>query len=86
MRVKWDPPVDDGGSHVIDYRVIVDGAPGPNRPPVTDTETLITQLTPGKSYSVILSARNIVGSGESETWRFTTKSKGNVISKRIGCL
>ena len=44
---------------MIDYRVIVtvDGAPGPNRPPVTGTEILIEQLTPGKNYSVILSAR-----------------------------
>ena len=65
---------------MIDYRVIVDGAPGKDRPPVTGTETLIEQLMPGKSYSVILSARNVVGYGESKTFPFTTKTKGNVIS------
>ena len=67
---------------MIDYRVIiiVDSAPGPNRPPVTGTEILIEQLAPGKIYTVILSARNIVGYGESETFPFTTKSKGNVNS------
>ena len=65
---------------MIDYRVIVDGAPEKNRPQVTGTETLIEQLTPGKSYSVILSTRNVVGYGESETFPFTTKTKGNVIS------
>ena len=88
IRVKWTPPVYDGGSPVIDYRVIVDGAPGKNRPPVTGTETLIEQLMPGKSYSVILSARNVVGYGESETFPFTTKPEGtcNVISELIACL
>ena len=67
---------------MIDYRVIitVNGAPGPNRPPVTGTETLIDQLTPGKSYTVILSARNVVGYGESETLPLTTKFKGNVVT------
>ena len=71
---------------MIDYRVIVDGAPGLNQASVTDTETLVDQLTPEKSYTVILSARNIVGFGESETLPFTTKSKGNVVSKLIACL
>ena len=85
IRVKWTPPVDDGGSPVIDYRVIVDGASGKNRPPVTGTETLIEQLMPGKSYSVILSARNVVGYGESETFPFTTRTKGNDIFKLITC-
>ena len=61
---------------MIDYRVIVTGAPGPNRPSVTGIETLIEQLTPGKNYTVILSARNIVGYGESETFPFITKYKG----------
>ena len=78
VRVKWAPPVDDGGSPVMDYRLIVDGAPRPNRPPVIGTETFIEQLTPGKNYTVILSARNVVGYGESDSWSFTTKSKGKV--------
>ena len=73
---------------MIDYRVIiiVNGAPRPNRPPVTGTEILVEQLTPGKSYTVILSARNIVDYGESETFPFTTRTKGNVVSKLIACL
>ena len=68
---------------MIEYRVIiiVDGAPGLNQPPVAGTEILIGQLTPGRTYTVILFARNIVGYGESETWPFTTTFKGNVISK-----
>ena len=71
---------------MIDYRVIVDGAPGKNRPLVTGTEILVEQLMPGKSYSVILSARNVVGYGESETFPFSTKTKGNDIFKLITCL
>ena len=88
IRVKWTPPADNGGSHVIEYRVIiiVDGAPGPNPPPVTGAEILIEQLTPGKSYTVILSARNVVGYVESETFPITTRSKGNAISKTTACL
>ena len=35
------------------------------------------KLTPGKSYTVTVSARNTVGYGESDSWSFTTKSKGN---------
>ena len=41
------------------------------------TEKLIEKLTPGKSYTVTVSARNSVGYGESDSWSFTTKSEGN---------
>ena len=80
MRIAWTPPVDDGGSPVIDYSVIVTGASQPNRPQVTGTEALIEELKPGKSYTVILTARNVVGYGESDSISFITKFKGNAAS------
>ena len=40
------------------------------------TEKLIEKLTPGKSYTVTVFARNSVGYGQSDSRSFKTKSKG----------
>ena len=73
----WTSPVDNGGNPVLDYKVIVSGAANQTLEGVVCTEKLIEKLTPGKSYTVTVSARNSVGYGESDSWSFTTKSKGN---------
>ena len=75
----WSSPVDNGGNPVLDYRVIVSGAANQTLEGVVCTEKLIEKLTPGKSYTVTVSARNSVGYSESDSWSFTTKSKSNVI-------
>ena len=77
--LMWSSPVDNGGNPVLDYRVIVSGAANQTLEGVVCTEKLIEKLTPGKSYTVTVSARNSVGYSESDSWSFTTKSKSNVI-------
>ena len=77
IKLTWTPPVDNGGNPVLDYRVIVTGAENEALEGVVCTEKLMEKLTPGKSYTVTVSARNTVGYGESDSWSFTTKSKGN---------
>ena len=77
IKVTWTSPVDIGGNPVLDYRVIVSGAANQTLEGVVCTEKLIEILTPGKSYTVTVSARNSVGYGESDSWSFITKSKGN---------
>ena len=83
IKLTWTPPVDNGGSLVLDYRVIVSGAANQTLEGVVCTEKLIAKLTAGKSYTVTVSPRNSVGYGESDSWSFTTKSKGNCALKFI---
>ena len=78
IKVTWSSPVDNGGNPVLDYRVIVSGAANQTLEGVVCTEKLIEKLTPGKSYTVTVSARNSVGYGESDSSSFITKSKGNI--------
>ena len=80
LKLTWTSPVNNGGNPVLDYRVIVSGAANQTLEGVVCTEKLIEKLTPGKSYTVTVSARNSVGYSESDSRSFTTKSKGNVIS------
>ena len=77
-KLTWTPPVDNGGNPVLDYRVIVSGAANQTLEGVVCTEKLIEKLTPGKSYTVTVSARNSVGYGESDNRSFSTKSTGNI--------
>ena len=79
IKITWAPPTDSGGNPVLDYRVIVSGAANQTLEGVLCSEKLIEKLTPGKSYTVTVSARNSVGYGESDGWSFTTKSEGKVI-------
>ena len=78
IKLTWTSPVNNGGNHVLDYRVIVSGAANQTLEGVVCTEKLIEKLTSGKSYKVAVSARNSVGYGESDSRSFTTKSEGNV--------
>ena len=78
IKLTWTSPVDNGGNPVLDYGVIVSGAANQTLEGVVCTEKLIEKLTPGKSYTVTVSARNSVGYSESDSRSFTTKSKGNI--------
>ena len=79
IKLTWAPPTDSGGNPILDYRVIVSGAANQTLEGVLCTEKLIKKLTPRKSYTVTVSARNSVGYGESDSRSFTTKSEGKVI-------
>jgi hypothetical protein len=59
--LTWAPPEDDGGSAVLDYRVWVGDAVEPLE--VDGTETVVTGLTNGTTYSVTVAAANAVGVG-----------------------
>ena len=76
IKITWTSPVDNGGNPVLDYRVIVSGVANQTLEGVVCTEKLIEKLTPGKSYTVTVSARNSVGYGQSDRRSFTTKSEG----------
>ena len=77
--LKWTPPSNNGGSQVIDYKVIVkDDDQKRILSPVTGNQTVIDKLKPRWSYTFILSARNIVGYGKSVSRTLTTKFKGTL--------
>ena len=78
IKLTWTSPVDNGGNPVLEYRVIVSGVANQTLEGVVCKEKLIEKLTPGKSYTVTVSARNSVGYGESDSRSFASKSEGNV--------
>ena len=59
---------------------MVSGAANQTLEGVVCMEKLIEKLTPGKSYTVTVSARNSVGYGGSDSRSFTTKSKGIILN------
>lgn len=64
---------------MIDYRIIVVGTANQTLTGMTGTETLIDNLSPGSTYTVILSARNVVGYSEADSTAFATKNEGTFL-------
>ncbi|XP_031560006.1 Down syndrome cell adhesion molecule-like isoform X3 [Actinia tenebrosa] len=70
--IKWDSPVDDGGSPVIEYKVQINTIPP--REAITETTYCVTNdLNENTTYDVKVYARNAVGYGKAVCTEFTTK-------------
>jgi hypothetical protein len=65
VTVKFNPPASNGGSPILNYRVVCTstngGAPGANEGPQSPIK--VSGLTTGKTYHCTVSAKNKVGRG-----------------------
>lgn len=74
MKLKWTPPVDDGGSPITAYRVVILQDKNVTDPAIR--ELLIEGLSKNNNYTVKVYARNYVFEGDAlpETFSFEGKS------------
>ncbi|XP_031569129.1 immunoglobulin superfamily member 22-like [Actinia tenebrosa] len=82
--IKWDSPVDDGGSPVIEYKVQINTIP-PREVITENTYCLTNDLNENTTYDVKVYARNAVGYGKAVCTEFTSKEpkrKGTFIQGR----
>ncbi|EDO32151.1 predicted protein [Nematostella vectensis] len=75
IKVNWAPPSSNGGSPVIDYKVEVDPAKTP-REGDAGGPVVISDLTKNTEYTVKVTARNVVGYGETGTRTIRTRKQG----------
>lgn len=76
VTVRWQPPVDDGGSAVLRYRVRF--GTGDRWKPWTSVASpsyRLTGLRGGKEYQVQVRAANVVGGGPRASYSFTTSRR-----------
>ncbi|KAK3751110.1 hypothetical protein QZH41_016237, partial [Actinostola sp. cb2023] len=71
--VRWTRPVYDGGSPIIDYKLLINSKTLNISAPNTNKD--ITGLTKNTEYEVQLYARNVAGYGNASSKVFTTKEK-----------
>ncbi|KAK3718601.1 hypothetical protein QZH41_008397, partial [Actinostola sp. cb2023] len=72
--VRWTRPVYDGGSPIIDYKLLINSKTLNINAP--NTNKGITGLTKNTEYKVQLYARNVAGYGNVSSKVFTTKKQG----------
>ncbi|KAK3733410.1 hypothetical protein QZH41_012178, partial [Actinostola sp. cb2023] len=72
--VRWTRPVYDGGSPIIDYKLLINSKTLNINAP--NTNKGITGLTKNTEYEVQLYARNVAGYGNASSKVFTTKKQG----------
>ena len=65
IAVKWDVPLDDGGSPITGYVIYLDGLPYFNSTEADSTlsEHTLTTLTVGRVHAIAVSALNRIGEG-----------------------
>ena len=65
IAVKWDAPLDDGGTPVTGYVVFLDGLAYYNTTNADSTlsELTLTTLTVGRTHDIAVAARNRIGEG-----------------------
>ncbi|KAK3724594.1 hypothetical protein QZH41_018287, partial [Actinostola sp. cb2023] len=71
--VRWTRPVYDGGSPIIDYKLLINSKTLHINAPNTNKD--ITGLTKNTEYEVQLYARNVAGYGNASSKVFTTKKQ-----------
>ena len=74
--VRWTKPVYNGGSPVIQYKLVIDSKTFNITAPKTHQS--VGGLTKDTEYEVKVYAKNVVGYGNASTAVFTTKKQGNV--------
>jgi len=89
LRVKWTAPVDDGGSPITAYRmVILKGSTEIKNDNITDpgtTSWTAGDLTRTTNYTVKVFARNAVFEGRAAEKEVTTKYEGKKEMCAISC-
>jgi len=82
LTVKWTAPVDDGGSPITAYRVvIIKGSSEIKNVNITDpgiTSLSVGDLERYTEYNVKVFARNVVFEGTGAQKTITTKMKGKI--------
>lgn len=76
LSVFFAPPSDDGGSAIIDYEYSLDGGANWISAASTSSPIVITGLSNGTSYSVMLRAVTSAGDGAASTAVSSTPSEG----------
>ena len=71
LTAHWTPPVSDGGSKLLDYRVSLSSGAA-TTVPLTTTSKVWSGLTPGTSYTVTVTAVNQFGDGQPAIVRQST--------------
>ena len=72
VTVRWQPPVDDGGSEVVGYLSRVgSGTTWSAWADLTEPATLLSGLRPGYRYVVQIQAVNAEGPGETASYRLS---------------
>lgn len=64
LSVAFSPPTSDGNSAIIDYEYSINNGVTFTSSEITESPLLITGLTNGATYQVVIRAVNAVGSGE----------------------
>ena len=80
VALQWTPPTNTGGQEIDHYLVTVTGPDGytcsPDQCNVTATNTTLTELECGSSYTVTVSAVNCIGESNSSQLMMFTATPG----------
>jgi hypothetical protein len=75
VSLQWSPPDDTGGLPIVRYLISKNGEQFKALSSGQQTNAILRNLRPGKSYSIKVKAENAIKSGQPQVISVTTKSR-----------